>query len=58
VSEVVKFRVVYAISYDVEAEDEMEAREKAVELMEKEFGKKFTDIVLSEFGVNVSELME
>ena len=57
-SEVVKFRVVYAISYDVEAEDEMEAREKAVELMEKEFGKKFTDIVLSEFGVNVSELME
>ena len=51
-----KFRVVYAISYDVEAKDEMEAKEKAIELMEEEFGKKFTDIVLSEFGVNVSEL--
>lgn len=51
-----KFRVVYAISYDIEAGDEMEAKEKAVEFMKKEFGKKFTDIVLREFGINVNEL--
>ena len=51
-----KYRVVFAISYDVEAEDEVEAEEKAIEELEAEFGSVFTDVVLNSFGVNVEEL--
>jgi len=50
-----KYRVVFALSYDVSAKDEVEAEDKALEMLEEEFGKRFADIVLSEFGVNVTE---
>jgi len=48
-----KFRVVIAVSYDVEAENEVEAETIAHELLEKEIGKEALDAVLEVFGVNV-----
>jgi len=51
-----KYRVVFAISYDVEAENKEDAEEKAIEKLEKEFGKKFADIVLYYFGENIEEI--
>lgn len=51
-----KFRVVYAISFDVEAEDESEAEEKAYEMLVREIGGDAADAVIGAFGVNVEEL--
>jgi len=56
-----KFRVVFATSYDVEAETHEEAVEKAIELLEQGFetamssGIDFNDI-LAIFGTNAEEL--
>jgi len=51
-----KFRVVIAVSYDVEAENEVEAETVACELLEKEIGKEASDAVLETFGVNVRKV--
>ena len=51
-----RYRVVIAVSYDVEAEDELEACDKAYEMLEKEIGEKAADAVLEAFGVNVEEI--
>jgi hypothetical protein len=50
-----KYRVIIALNFDVKANDENNAEEIAIEKLEQEFGEKFTDIVLNEFGINVVE---
>lgn len=50
-----KYRVVYAVSYDVEAENESEAEDKAIELLEQEFGDD-ADVILDCFGSNMTEI--
>jgi hypothetical protein len=48
-----KFRVVIAISFEVEAEDGLEAESEAYQMLEREIGKEAADVVLRTFGVNV-----
>jgi len=50
------YRVEIAVSYDVEAEDSLEAEEKAYELLEKDIGKAAADAVLKAFGVTTMEI--
>jgi len=55
-----KYRVVFAISYGIEAKDMGEAEDKAIEQFEKELG----DIAIQNpkllelFGVNIEKLEE
>jgi len=51
-----KFRVVYSISYDIEAEDNSEATDKAEKKMSDDFGEGFTNIIAMNFGCNVEEV--
>ncbi|MEM2188722.1 MAG: hypothetical protein QXI60_07685 [Thermofilaceae archaeon] len=53
-----RYRVVYAISYDVDAEDEVEAEEKAYDMLAREIGESAAEIVAEVFGINVEPLDE
>jgi hypothetical protein len=51
-----KFRVVVATSFDVEAEDSIDAECVAYDQLKKEIGKAAADAVWEVFGVNVEEI--
>lgn len=53
-----RFRVVFAVSYDVEAEDENEAEEKAYDMLAHEIGDSTAEIVVATFGINVESIDE
>ena len=51
----VKYKVVYAISYEVEALNKEEAETLAEQKLIDEFGEKFADVVAYHFGTNTEE---
>jgi len=53
-----KYRVVYAFSVDVEAKDESDAREQAINHLLDIFSDKVVDIILEYFGENIEEIEE
>jgi len=53
-----KYRVVYAFSVDVEAKDEIEAREQAINHLLDIFSESVVDAILENFGENIEEIEE
>ena len=56
--EMPKYRVVYAFSVDVEAKDEIEAREQAINHLLDIFSESVVDAILENFGENIEEIEE
>jgi len=53
-----KYRVVYAFSVDVEAKDELDAREQAINHLLDIFSENIVDAILEYFGENIEEIEE
>jgi len=53
-----KYRVVYAFSVDVEAIDELDAREQAINHLLDIFSENIVDAILEYFGENIEEIEE
>ncbi|MGB9914110.1 MAG: hypothetical protein ACPLIG_01715 [Candidatus Bathyarchaeales archaeon] len=53
-----KYWGAYALSYDVEEENSIDAEDKVIQELERDFGEKVVDITLEHFGSNVEEMGE